>query len=156
MKPVLLCLFFFIYSPVFAAPNEDDNSPEATAMRAEQVKKFEAYQDRLDSRFRAYQKVRGPELKKAGWNEIARCDDGHTWSYILEKQNNQLICEGINARGGPEEHPCVPFIDDLEKFKTKAANAKSYVDEYDKAQKSGKIDQFLKKKIKDKQIPNCW
>lgn len=87
----------------------------------EMHKKFEAYQERLNKKFEAYRQVRGDKLKAAGWKEIARCDDGHTWAYVLEKGGDYLKCEGINARGGPEEHPCVPFTDDLDQFKKNAA-----------------------------------
>lgn len=87
----------------------------------ERFQKFEAYQERLESRFRQYKKLRGDDLKKAGWKEVARCDDGHSWSYVLEKKNDLLKCEGLNTFAGPEEHPCVPFTGALEKFKTFAA-----------------------------------
>lgn len=90
----------------------------------EMYKKFEAYQGALDKKFEAYQQVRGDKLKAAGWKEIARCDDGHTWAYVLEKGGDYLKCEGINARGGPEDHPCVPFTADLDKFKAAAAKKK--------------------------------
>lgn len=90
----------------------------------ETYKKFEAYQNHLDKKYEKYRQVRGDKLKAAGWKEIARCDDGHTWAYILEKSGDHLKCEGINGFAGPEEHPCVPFTDDLEKFKAHAEKAK--------------------------------
>jgi hypothetical protein len=116
----------FILSPAHAAEPPKTGKDKAKGAIEEQAdperfKKFEAYQEKLESKFRQYQKLHGNDLKKAGWKEIARCDDGHTWSYILEKQNDFFKCEGINAFAGPEEHPCVPFTGDIEKFKAFAA-----------------------------------
>ena len=122
MKFIFLTLMFVLPLAHADKPPQKAKGDAALEEKAdpERFKKFEAYQDSLEKRFRQYQKLKGDDLKKAGWKETARCDDGHTWSYILEKQNDVLKCEGINAFAGPEEHPCVPFTGDIEKFKAKA------------------------------------
>ncbi len=65
----------------------------------------------------------GCALKKGGWKEIARCDDGHQWSYVLEQKGKRRFCDGINARGGPSENACIDFAGSLEKYKKQAAAA---------------------------------
>lgn len=162
MKMVLL-VFIFVLNCALAEEKQpasesacDPKTSVCEEANPEMYKKFEAYQNAMDKRYRDYQKLRGQALKTAGWKEIARCDDGHTWAYVLEKGGDYLKCEGINALGGPEEHPCVPFTDDLEAFKKNSVKAKAYVDEYDKASKAKNLEKFLTKKTKEKSIPNCW
>jgi hypothetical protein len=66
----------------------------------------------------------GADLLRNGWQELARCDDGHEWGYVLEKDNERKFCSGINAFAGPEESPCVPFIQDLQEYKALAWEVK--------------------------------
>ena len=101
-------------------------------------------------------KPAGDVLIRSGWKEVARCFDGHEWAYILANGQNQRICKGINARGGPSEQPCEIFSGNLKSFKAFAETAKKYNDDYNQASRSGKIDDFLKAKLKDKSTPHCW
>lgn len=59
----------------------------------------------------------GGALKQNEWQEIARCNDGHTWSYILEKKSQRKLCKGTNALGGPVEDPCAAFEGNVQSFK---------------------------------------
>jgi len=58
----------------------------------------------------------GCDLLKKGWREIASCN-GHQWTYVLEKDGQRRICDGINGFTGPLEMPCKRFTGDLEEFK---------------------------------------
>ncbi len=57
----------------------------------------------------------GCEYLKEGWKEVGRCD-GHWWRYLLQKGKQLKLCEGVSARGGPSEFPCVDFSGDVAKF----------------------------------------
>jgi hypothetical protein len=67
----------------------------------------------------------GHNLIKNGWVKVADCDDGHQWSYIIQKGAEQKICTGINAFAGPEEDPCKVFSGNIEKFKENALFGKA-------------------------------
>lgn len=127
-----------------------------TAARAKLVKDERDRQAAIDAEVKRQMKDHGEELKKNGWRERARCDDGHEWSYVIEKAGQRRLCTGINARGGPSEDPCRPFTGDLNTFQRLADEAKKYRDDYDKASRAGVIDQFLKEAQKKKSIPHCW
>jgi hypothetical protein len=127
-----------------------------TAARAARAKEEESRQAALAAEKREKMKDHGVELKKNGWNEIVRCDDGHDWSYVLEKDGRRNFCWGINAFAGPTEYPCNPFTGDLDKFKTVAAGAQQRVDEYSTAKSQGRLDEYLREQIKKKTPPvNC-
>lgn len=127
-----------------------------TAARASRVKEQEDRQAVIDARRREEEKDQGQTLKTLGWREVARCDDGHQWAYVIEKAGERRRCLGINARGGPSERPCRPFAEDLKAFRKVAADAKKYLDAYDEASRAGRIAEFLDKKTKEKSIPQCW
>lgn len=59
----------------------------------------------------------GEDLLADGWKEVARCHDGHSWRYVLEQGDQRVVCEGINARGGPTEGSCHPYKGDTSEFK---------------------------------------
>jgi hypothetical protein len=99
---------------------------------------------------------RGPELKKNGWNEVARCSDGHQWSYVLTKANESRLCKGINALGGPSEQPCTVYTGQVKNFKKLAADAKASNDAYEKASHEGRLEDFLNARLKEQPQPNCW
>src|SRR5450432_2072908 len=46
----------------------------------------------------------GAELIADGWTKIAECG-GHSWSYLLAKGSDVVVCTGIAAYGGPIESP---------------------------------------------------
>ncbi|GEM_PF-5627984 len=64
----------------------------------------------------------GCSLTKNGWVEVARCD-GHQWSYLLQKDQSFMRCEGADALGGPTEKPCAPYEGNAEQFKQTDCNA---------------------------------
>lgn len=127
-----------------------------TAARASRMKAQEDLQATADARRREEEKDHGEPLKRQGWKEIARCHDGHQWAYVIEKAGERRRCLGINARGGPSETPCRLFAGDLKSFRRVADDAKKYRDAYDEASRSGMIDEFLKKKLRENSIPHCW
>jgi hypothetical protein len=105
----------------------------------------------------AAQEKTGIQLELQGWQRIAKCHDGHTWSYILEKTGVYQFCRGINAFTGPMEKPCVPFRGDLEKFKALAEEAKRQSDAYDVASKEGRLEKYLRNARREKKSRlNCW
>jgi hypothetical protein len=62
----------------------------------------------------------GHKLMTTGWQRIAGCA-GHTWSYLLAKDDKVLICHGVNARDGPRETPCTEFSGDIDQYRLLAA-----------------------------------
>lgn len=63
----------------------------------------------------------GCEMTGQGWKQVAR-SDGHAWAYLLEKNGEYRLCEGVSARGGYEENPCVPFEGGLAAFSSQYPN----------------------------------
>jgi hypothetical protein len=99
----------------------------------------------------------GHKLKVQGWEELSRCWDGHQWAYVLKLGNEQRVCFGINARGGPTEEPCEAFHGDFNAFENSAQLAKAQNAEYDQASHNGRLDAYLDEFIKGKRKAlNCW
>jgi hypothetical protein len=65
----------------------------------------------------------GPSLVKRGWQEIARCHDGHSWAYVLEQGNERLVCTGGSGYAGPVEYPCRTFSGDIDRFRLIASQS---------------------------------
>jgi hypothetical protein len=100
----------------------------------------------------------GAVLLKNGWQKIAQCDDGHQWSYILQKAGAQKYCQGINALAGPEEDICQNFTGDIAAFRQLLARGKAQTAAYDKAKRENRLDAYLLENIKSKthvQV-SCW
>jgi hypothetical protein len=104
----------------------------------------------------------GYNLIKNGWIKIADCNDGHQWSYIIQKENEQKICVGINARSGPTESPCKVFTGNIEKFKENALLAKEQTVAYNRIHKSRDVNDFNKENkewanyLKEHKPVACW
>ena len=59
----------------------------------------------------------GCHLLDNGWKQEAECYDGHTWSYLLQHDDELKLCKGINARGGATESPCEGYAGDVTSYK---------------------------------------
>jgi hypothetical protein len=127
-----------------------------TAARAKREKEEKDRQAAISAELKKQRKDHGEELLKNGWKEIARCDDGHEWAYVIEKSSERRLCTGINARGGPTEYPCTSFTKDLESFMRLADAARKYRAEYNSASSSGMLTEFLDKKRATNSTPRCW
>ncbi|HVY12065.1 MAG TPA: hypothetical protein VHB73_00710 [Alphaproteobacteria bacterium] len=88
------------------------------------------------------------DFKKQGWQEVAACNAGDQWSHVLQKNDEQLLCLGMNARGGPQDRACLPFTGSLEKYRAMAAAAKQQVDDYNAAKNANQLDSYLQKRMK--------
>ncbi len=132
------------------------DAAKETKARAHRAKIESDRQETIRAERKHQMKDHGEELKKNGWREIARCDDGHEWAYVIEKKGERRFCTGINAFAGPTENPCRPFTKDLESFTRLAEDAKKYTVEYDKAKIAGTLPEFLKKKREMNSTPHCW
>jgi hypothetical protein len=62
----------------------------------------------------------GAELIADGWTKIAECG-GHSWSYLLAKGSDVVVCTGIAAYGGYVEFPCQAFEGDIAQYRLKRA-----------------------------------
>jgi hypothetical protein len=67
----------------------------------------------------------GSTLIDAGWQVLAQCRGGHSWSYVVAKDDERLICTGLYAYHGPVEFPCRQFNGDLDRFRSIATKSRS-------------------------------
>jgi len=59
------------------------------------------------------------ELIAKGWRRIANCE-GHAWSSLLGRDKEMVICQGVDARGGPTGG-CESFRGDPEQYRIATA-----------------------------------
>ena len=92
------------------------------------------------------------KIGKEGWQLIAvqHYDVVSSVTSIWEKNGQRVICID------PGPTTCGSYGGDLERFKKIAIDAQRDVDNYNAANRSGQLSQYLKQKMERKSITNCW